>query len=168
MQNFPFYVVSNFLRLEANRRHSAGRFPPSSWHLWARAAGQSRGAMSDEMASELPHFPLFPPCLLLSHSLFPLNTPLELKASLVLSMEVRMQVQRHPPFFFFFFFHLSEKNPSFWHRWGNGFLPLRAGTVRGCQFSTLPFCQTYRCLPLRTFPNTKHCHHPSHRGEKEE
>lgn len=48
-------------------------------------------------------FPL-PPCLFLSHLLFLLNTPLKLKASLVLSREKQMQVER-----LFFFLHLSEK-----------------------------------------------------------
>lgn len=96
MQNCPFYVASNLLRVAANRQHSAGHFPTNSWHHCARAVGQSHNTMSDETAPD----PRSAPC---SHSLFLpvcfplslLNMPLQLKASLVLSMEKRMQVERH-------------------------------------------------------------------------
>lgn len=141
MQNCPFYVASNLLRVAANRQHSAGGFPPSSWHRWARAVGQSHNTMSDEMAPEPSSLPrslsLFLPCLFLSHSLFRLNTPLQLKASLVLSIEERMQVERH-----FFFSSSQWENEPVSGIGRNGASTAFSGTVCECQFSTFPFYQT--------------------------
>lgn len=98
-----------------------------------------------------------PPCLFLSHSRFLLNTPLKLKASLVLSIEEWMQVERH-----LFLFHLSKKMSLLLALIGSGLTAFSYwGQVQYVSTSSqhFHFFQTQRCLSiLFSSRTTKHCH----------
>lgn len=94
-------------------------------------------------------FPL-PPCLFLSHLLFLLNTPLKLKASLVLSREKQMQVER-----LFFFLHLSEKMNLLLASAGTGLTAF--SYWEQVQYASASFF-TQRCPPILFCSTTKHRH----------
>ncbi len=96
----------------------------SSWHYGAQAVGQSHNTVSDEMAPKPSPFTFpLPPCLFLSHLLFLLNTPLKLKASLVLRSRCRLKD-------IFFLLHLSEEMSLLLALVGTGLLQLSSTESR--------------------------------------
>ncbi len=130
----------------------------SSWHYGAQAVGQSHNTVSDEMAPK-PNpftFPL-PPCLFLSHLLFLLNTPLKLKASLVLRSRCRLKD-------IFFLLHLSEEMSLLLALVGTGLLQLSSTESRYSMWvpvlniAILPDTKLPPCIPFFSSSNTKHCH----------
>lgn len=154
MQNCPFSDASNLLRVAANRQHSAGRFPPSSWHHWAWAVGQWVMKQLLNQAASFT-FPL-PPCLFLSHML-------SLEYSTLTESFPCSQHGRADAGWKTFLFSSSQ--------WENE--PV-SGIGRDTAFTAFfyweqvqyvsasshhfHFARHKDALPLHTFPTTEHCH----------